>query len=174
MNISSQNAKRRHLARLSAVQALYQMEIADAKSKQVVREFNEHWFETEGGNEDGDENGDGKITPDRKFFESLVLGVVAEQDAIDVAVAKRLNKKWKLSRMDATLRAIMRCGCYELLRSSEIPAIVIIDEYVGLARDFFEDKEPGYVNAALDKLAREFRADEMSSEPVIASAPKDG
>jgi len=143
----------RHLARLSAVQALYQMELAEQKSKLVVRQFNEHWKEHK--------INDDEISADSKFFELIVLGVVAEQEAVDAAISGKLGKNWKLSRLDVTLRAIMRCASYELLRMFNVPAIVVVDEYVGLAKDFYAGKEPNFVNAALDKLARECRPGEF-------------
>jgi len=151
--ISDIDTQRRHLARLSAVQALYQMEIADQKSKFVVRQFNEHWKEHE--------VKDGEVNADSDFFELIVLGVVAEQEAVDKAISGKLGKNWKLSRLDVTLRAIMRCASYELLRLFDVPAIVVIDQYVGLAKDFYAGKEPNFVNAALDKLARERRPGEF-------------
>lgn len=147
------NTKRRQLARLSAVQALYQMELADQKSKLVVREFNEHWFENAAVA--------GEVTADTEYFELIVLGVVAEQDAIDEAISAKLNKKWELHRLDIILRAIMRCASYELLRMFDVPGIVIVDQYVSIARDFYEGNEPNFVNAALDNLARECRTAEF-------------
>jgi len=154
----------RHLARLSAIQALYQMELADQKSKLVVRQFNEHWKEHE--------INDGEISADSAFFELIVLGVVAEQEAVDAAISGKLGKNWKLSRLDVTLRAIMRCASYELLRMFNVPAIVVVDEYVGLAKDFYAGKEPNFVNAALDKLARECRPGEFGIPPKADSTRK--
>ncbi len=145
------DTKRRRLARLAAVQALYQMELANHKSKLVVQQFNEKWREAV----------DGQDNADTEFFELIVLGVVAEQDNVDLAISSKLGNNWKLSRLDVTLRALMRCASYELLRVFEVPAVVIIDQYVGLARDFYAGKEPGFVNAALDKLARECRHGEF-------------
>jgi N utilization substance protein B len=147
------DTQRRRLARLSAVQALYQMELGDQKSKLVVNQFNEHWFKN-AASEDG-------VTADEAYFELIVLGVVAEQDAVDVAISSKLNEKWKLNRLDITLRAIMRCASYEILRCFDVPAIVIIDQYVSIASDFYDDNEPNFVNAALDKLAREYRKAEF-------------
>ncbi|PHS40894.1 MAG: transcription antitermination factor NusB [Robiginitomaculum sp.] len=147
------DSKRRRLARLSAVQALYQMELSSQKSKLVIQQFTEKWREA------AQEHG--KANTDTEFFELIVLGVVAEQDAIDEAVSGKLGKNWKLSRLDVTMRAIMRCASYELLRLFDVPAVVIIDQYVGLAKDFYGGKEPGFVNAALDKLARERRPGEF-------------
>ncbi|MBL4854015.1 MAG: transcription antitermination factor NusB [Robiginitomaculum sp.] len=147
------DTKRRRLARLAAIQALYQMELSSHKSKFVVQQFNEKW-------RDASDVQD-KANADEDFFELIVLGVVAEQDAVDEAISGKLGENWKLSRLDVTLRALMRCASYELLRLFEVPAVVIIDQYVGLARDFYAGKEPGFVNAALDKLARERRPGEF-------------
>lgn len=162
--LSGLDTNRRHLARLSAVQALYQMEISDQKSKLVVRQFNEHWKQHQAK--------DGAVNADSDFFELIVLGVVAEQDAVDEAISGKLGKNWKLSRLDVTLRAIMRCASYELLRMFDVPAIVVIDEYVGLAKDFYAGKEPNFVNAALDKLARERRPGEFGIPASLTKPEK--
>ena len=144
--------KARQSARLHAVQALYQMELAGQKSKMAVREFDEHWLA-----EMDVETG----RTDRDFFELIVLGVVAEQAAIDAAIAGKLAKGWRLSRLDTVLRAILRCATFELMRLFEVPAIVVIDQYVGLTKEFYDDKQADFINAALDKLAREKRPGEF-------------
>lgn len=145
--------KLRRAARLSAVQALYQMDVAAEPSKNVVREFLNHRF----GREDETE----MIEADEEFFEDIVLGVVDKQDDIDTEIAAHLSEKWKLKRLDITLRAIMRAGAYEILRRPDVPALVIIDEYVSIATEFFDGGEQGFVNASLDKLARKIRAAEF-------------
>ncbi len=68
-----------------------------------------------------------------------------------------LAKGWSLARLDSTLRAILRCGTYELRRCKDIPLKVVINEYVEIAHAFFEGDEPGVVNAVLDRLGREIR-----------------
>ena len=60
-----------------------------------------------------------------------------------------------------TLRAIMRSAGYEIQRRPDVPALVIIDQYVSIAADFFEGKEPGFVNGALDKMAKAVRKAEF-------------
>lgn len=147
----------RNSARLAAVQALYQMELAGKKSKLVVHEFNEHWFN----------DIDHPDTTDSAYFELIVLGVVAEQAAIDEAISEKLNEKWKLDRLDVTLRAIMRCAAYEILRCFDVPGTVIIDQYVSIAHDFYEGGEPKFVNASLDKLARQYRTAEFGLVHVV-------
>ena len=83
--------------------------------------------------------------------------MVADQAAVDRAIAMRLATGWRLERIDATLRAILRAGAYELTRRPDVPTEVAIDEYVEIAKSFFEGPEPGFVNAALDGIARDHR-----------------
>jgi len=140
----------RSVARLAAVQALYQMEAAGAGVEAVVREFLDHRF---GGDIEGEPLGEA----DETFFAELVRGVVADQAAVDRAIARRLAAGWRLERIDATLRAILRAGAYELTRRPDVPTEVAIDEYVEIAKSFFEGPEPGFVNGALDAVAQDVR-----------------
>ena len=142
----------RYVARLSAVQALYQMEVSGLGVEAVIREFSDHRF-------DADIEGERLAAADELFFADLVRGVVARQGEVDGAVTKRLAQNWKLARLDATARAVLRCGAYELMAHPEIPSEVVLDQYVELAKAFFEGPtEPGFVNAALDGVARDVRS----------------
>jgi N utilization substance protein B len=138
----------RSVARLAAVQALYQMEVSGAGVDSVVREFSDHRF-------NGDIEGSTLADADEVFFGEVVRGVVADQLVIDQAVAVHLAKGWRLERLDATLRAILRAGAYELLWRPDVPVEVAIDEYVELTKSFFEGPEPGFINGALDAIARD-------------------
>ena len=146
----------RSVARLAAVQALYQMEVSSVGAEAVIREFAEHRFDRA-----ADPGGDGDDTPlataDEAFFADLVRGVVEHQKAVDAAVAKKLAVGWRLDRLDATARAILRAGTYELTQRPDVPTEVVIDEYVELAKSFFEGPEPGFVNGALDAVAQTAR-----------------
>ena len=101
------------------------------------------------------------MPPDGDFFHAIVNGVPKYQVEIDRDIAGALSEKWKLERVDSILRAILRAAAYELVARRDVPATVVIDEYVGIAHDFFEGGEPGFVNAALDRLARLKRATEF-------------
>lgn len=153
----AQNRKARSVARLAAVQALYQMEVAGAGVESVVREFSDHRFSAD---IDSGTPGEGRLADaDEAFFADLVRGVVQSQAEIDRGVARRLAQGWKLERLDATARAILRAGSFELMRRPDVPSEVVIDEYVELAKAFFEDAtEPGFINAALDAIARDARS----------------
>lgn len=144
----------RSVARLAAVQALYQMEVSGAGVEAVVREFSDHRFDRALGGEEGAP----MAAADEAFFAELVRGVVEHQRGIDPAIARRLAQGWRLDRLDATVRAILRAGAFELSHRPDVPVEVVINEYVDLARSFFEGPEPGFVNAALDGLARDVRA----------------
>ena len=144
-------ANRRGAARLAAVQALYQMETSSAGVETVVREFTDHRF-------DRDLEGEALAAADEAFFAEIVRGAVADQGPIDRAIARRLATGWKLERIDATLRAILRAGAFELMRRADVPVEVVIDEYLEITKSFFEGPEPGFVNGALDAIARDERA----------------
>ena len=142
-------ADARHAARLAAVQALYQMEMNGSGAEEVAQEFIEHRF------------GEFEVVPDAEFFSAILSGVPQHQVEIDRAIAGSLSEKWKLERVDSILRAILRSGVFELVGRRDVPAKVVIDEYVAVAGAFFGPDEPGFVNAALDTIARRKRASEF-------------
>ena len=146
----------RSVARLAAVQALYQMEVSGVGAEAVIREFAEHRFDRGLPAEGGEDMT--LATADEAFFADLVRGVVASQGEIDSAIARRLASGWRLERIDATVRAMLRAGAYELAHRPDVPTEVAIDEYVELAKSFFEGPEPGFVNGALDAVAQDVRA----------------
>ena len=143
----------RSAARLAAVQALYQIELAGTDWRKVVREFDEHRL---GAEIEGVQYRDA----DHKHFKSTIEGVVEHQAEIDKLTDRALVARWPLGRVDATLRALFRAAGYEIAHRDDIPPRVIIGEYVDVAKAFFEDgKEAKFVNAVLDHMAREVRPD---------------
>jgi transcription antitermination protein NusB len=151
-------ANQRGAARLAAVQALYQMELAGATLPEVLVEFESFRL---GKEVDGAQYRDA----DAVFFREIVSGVVRDQRSLDPAIHEALAAGWPLARIDATLRAILRCGAFELSSRSDIPARVVITEYVDVAKAFFEEDAPGIVNAVLDALARGLRPAEFGAAP---------
>ena len=135
-------------ARLLAVQALYQMDIAQTPLEVIIREFAEHRDDTPI---------DGLEIPaaDMAHFEFLLRGVMDFQTLIDRAIDKRLAKNWTLSRLDSTLRAILRCGVQELLNASDVPPAVAISQYADMAHAFFDGAEGGMANALLDRVGKD-------------------
>jgi transcription antitermination protein NusB len=146
---------RRSIARLAAVQALYQIELnPEIAAEAVVDEFVRHRF--------GEEiDGDRLAEADAQFFTDIVEGATADRARIDAEISAALVEDWPLARLDAVLRAILRAGAWELMQRRDVPARVSISEYIGLAYAFFTGREPRLANGVLDRLARMLRADEM-------------
>ncbi len=141
----------RGTARLAAVQALYQMDVAQTDAGVVVTQFIRHHF-------GHDIEGSYFDRADEPFFTDIVLGVVREQLAIDPLIGRHLADGWRLARIDSILRAILRAAAYELKERRDVPFKVIINEYVDVAHAFFGPDEPRVVNGVLDAIAREVRS----------------
>ena len=147
-------ANRRGAARLAAVQALYQMDIAGTGANEILAEFEAHWIGRE-------VEGEQYLPAEAAFFRDLVTGVVAGQRKLDPLIDQALAAGWPLKRVEAILRAVLRAGAYELDSKRDIPARVIVSEYVDIAHAFVDRDETGMVNAVLDHLARSLRAAEF-------------
>ena len=147
-------ANRRGAARLAAVQALYQMDLAATSLDDILGEFERHWIGRE-------VEGEQYLPAEADFFREVVSGVVAEQRKIDPLIDAALSRGWPLKRIEAVLRAILRAGAYELDHRRDVPARVVVSEYVDVANAFVDAEETGMVNAVLDQLARQIRADEF-------------
>ncbi len=147
-------ANRRGAARLAAVQALYQMDLAGTGLNEILAEFESHWLgrEVEGAQ---------YLPAEAAFFRDIVSGVVREQRALDPLIDMALQKTWPLKRIEAILRAALRAGAYELKHRSDVPARVVVSEYADVAAAFVERDETGMVNAVLDQLARQARPEEF-------------
>jgi N utilization substance protein B len=148
--MSGNRIQPRSVARLAAVQALYQMEVSGAGVDSVIREFSEHRF-------DRDVEGERLAAADESFFAELAKGVVSNQAKVDQGIVKRLASGWRLERLDATARAVLRAGAFELMYRPDVPTEVVINEYVEIAKSFFEGPESGFINGALDAIARDAR-----------------
>ncbi|MEM1409769.1 MAG: transcription antitermination factor NusB [Pseudomonadota bacterium] len=154
---AKQRREGRTLARLGAVQALYQLEHSGQGVDAVVREFIAHRL-------GGEIDGAALRSADDDFFSDITQGVVETQGPVDRLVSKHLREGWSLKRLDATARAILRCGVYELIRRPDVPAKATIDEYINIANDFFGagEQEPQFINAVLEACGRDVRDDEIN------------
>jgi N utilization substance protein B len=155
--VKPNRAASRSAARLAAVQALYQMDMTGIDLTEVVAEFEAHRF--------GQEiEGDEYTQAETAFFRDLIEGVVREQLKVDPLIDKQLAEGWRLTRVDSILRAILRAGAYEILSRDDVPARVVISEYVDIAHAFFGGEEPKVVNGILDQLAHRARPGEFGAE----------
>ncbi len=149
-------AQGRSVARLAAVQALYQVELSDAAPGEAIADFLSH--------RDGREiEGDHYAEADRTHFKWLVRAVSGEVGGLDDCIAGALDSGWTVARLSALMRALLRAAAAELLARPDIPARVVVNEYVELAGAFFSRREPAFVNAALDAMARRARVAEFAA-----------
>ncbi len=148
-------ANKRGAARLAAVQALYQMDLAGTGINDILAEFESHWL-------GGEVEGTRYRPAEAAFFRDVVIGVVREQSRLDPEIDAALSRGWPLKRIEAVLRAVLRAGAYELACRSDVPARVVTAEYVDVASAFVDEEETGMVNAVLDQLARRLRASEFA------------
>jgi N utilization substance protein B len=143
----TRSARRR--ARLAAVQALYQVSLVGTDPEQVIAQFAERQGKT------------GRL--DFAFFSRLVLGAAAAAEALDHDIADTLAPGWRLERLSATMRGLLRAAAFELRSCPDVPVRVSVSEYVDIAGSFFDHAEIGFVNAALETLARRLRAEEWQT-----------
>ncbi|MFM2423038.1 MAG: hypothetical protein RL291_1568 [Pseudomonadota bacterium] len=164
-SLSQQAGMTRRQARLAAVQALYQMDLAGTGLDAVIAEFISFRFGPDA--EDPVTAG-----ADAEHFAILVKAAVARQRDIDPILDQQLAQGWRLKRIDAIVRAILRTGVAELLERADVPPRVVITEYVDVANAFFEGDEPKVVNAVLDKIARRLRPEAFDTAPPRDPKPK--
>ncbi|MDB5560959.1 MAG: NusB, partial [Hyphomicrobiales bacterium] len=137
----------RGAARRAAVQALYQLDVGRQTLEDTLAQFSALHLGRE-------IEGDEYLPGDADFFQQIVRGVIRAQLDIDPTVDNALTEGWPVGRIDATLRAILRAGAFELLKRQDIPARVVITEYVDIAKAFYSDDAPGLVNGVLDAIVR--------------------
>ncbi len=151
-------ANQRGAARLAAVQALYQMDVGRQSLEETLSQFSAVHLGRE-------IEGEEYLPADADFFRQIVSGVIKSQLDIDPAIDAALVDGWPMTRIDATLRAILRAATFELLRRRDIPSRVVITEYVDVAKAFYPDDAARMVNGVLDQVARTAGRDNEASKP---------
>jgi len=149
----------RTASRLAAVQALYQIEQAQAPAEAVIDEFIRHRL-SEGALAEG--SAPGAQVP---LFTKIVRGWAGQAEALDATIVASLAEGWPMARLDPVLRALLRAAAAELFDAEGAPARVVIDEYLHVAHGFFGAEEPRFANGVMDRLARTMRAHEFAPQP---------
>ena len=141
----------RSAARLAAVQALYQREMAGGTIPGLLTEFHNHRL--------GATIEDEQYRPaDVPLFDDLVAGVAARGSEIDALITANLAEGWALNRLDRAMQGLLRAGVYELIARADVPVSTVIDEYMDVAHAFYDAREAKFVNGLLDAVARRVRA----------------
>jgi N utilization substance protein B len=146
---------RRRVARLVAVQVLYQVEMTGVDAESALRDARERAAEEPRGR---------MAEPDSSLLNQIVRGVAARSEEFDAAITQALTGDWTVERLESVLRAILRSGAWELATRPQTPARVCISEWVDVTHAFYSGPEPGLVNAVLDRLAQSLRPAEMGRE----------
>ncbi len=145
----------KRMARLAAVQGLYQIALTQCTTKDVIA----HYKENPSAFVPELDSGAPMILPvDYELFVGIVNGVTDGLTSVDEMVAGALDARLSIGRLEPLLLAILRAGVFELHNHAAVSSGVIINDYVDVAHSFFDSKEPGLVNAILDKLAKTLRA----------------
>lgn len=139
----------RAVARLMAVQALFQMEASGSSLEEIRTDFADPSFST------ASSIGEHELAAiDRVHFDMILSRAVDDQPRIDQATDRTLVERWPIDRIDPILRAVFRAAGAELL-AGKAPPRVVINEFVDVTKAFFPDSpESGFVNAVLDQMAR--------------------
>jgi|TARA_B110000438_G_scaffold191020_1_gene182651 N utilization substance protein B len=157
-NVVEKVNNRRSSARLAAVQALYEIDLVDANIDMVLEDIlAKRWFASE----TKAEINKNFIEPDKDWLINLVQGVADEYEKLDSFIRPALSEKWTVDRLETIIRVILRSAVFELINKPNVPANVIINEYLNVAHAFFDGPENKLINGVLDHLARELRPKEL-------------
>ena len=149
---------RRSAARLAAVQALYEIDLVNANINIVIEDFlTNRWLSSDSNTYSNRDI----IEPDKDWLINLVQGVAEGHEKLDSLIKPALNKKWTVERLETIIRVILRSAVFELKNKPNVPASVIINEYLNVANAFFEGPENKLINGVLDRLAKDLRPREL-------------
>jgi len=139
-------AKARGKSRRLAMQAIYQWQMTGDSITDIKQQFVE-------------ENNMAKI--DAEFFSQMVSGVASTISELDPLLEKYMTRT--IESVDPVERAILRLAAYELINRLDIPYRVVLNEAVNITKEYCAENSHGFVNAVLDKVAKEIRQLEMQS-----------
>ncbi len=167
-------ARPRTLARVAAVQALYQSEQSSDSAETVIDQFIRHRLTKPPHPPAGTQaitiatRIDDGLSPDANasLFANIVRRATTEQDQIDPLIAANLPESWPMPRLDPVLRALLRAAAAELRMSDGPPARVVINEYLDIAHGFFADDAVQLANAMLDRIAHTLRPADFQTSPT--------
>jgi N utilization substance protein B len=152
----------RFKARQRAVDILFEAEFRDIDPVEIVQDRVELAR---------DESNQVKPVPE--YTSRIVPGVASALDELDTAIAAHLSSTWRLDRLPAVDRAVLRVSAWELMYNDEVPDRVALKEGIGLAAEYSHDKAPGYINAVLDGIARDKRLADDERRAAEARAAQD-
>lgn len=154
---NNQSLGKRSETRLAIVKALYAGEInskinihkpAAGLTLDMIKLYHESASEDE------------VVNLDEELLAEVVQGVIEHLEILDVKINGHIGSGWNIERLGPVIRSVLRAAIFELMNYTSTPLKVIINEYVNITKNFFDEKEVGFVNGILDKIAHEVRGDE--------------
>ena len=145
----TKNKSARHSARIALVQALYQHEQTEQNIAIITHEFINHRFD----------GADHEIAPDQAYFQRLTTAIPPKIELLNNEIQKHLQDNWKMNRLATVVRSLLRAACYELMFEPLVPTPVVLNEYIEVARAFFDERDVKFVNGILDSIAKSVRSD---------------
>lgn len=153
----------RHAARFIAILALYSYSMSENKSANLLKISEtmkksyrmKDIFDLELSEEQL--NSIELHSPDEEFLEKLMILSVEKKLEIEEFIKSCLIEKWNLDKLDQVIKSVLKLAGLELLYHGDIPAKIIIDEYVSLTKTFYENNEAGFINKVVDTMANKIR-----------------
>jgi N utilization substance protein B len=133
----------RHRSRKRALQVLFEWDMRGESVDRAIAHFYETLYSEESE----------KAPPPDAFMEQLARGAAEHAAQIDRRIEAK-SEHWRLPRMPVVDRNILRLAIYELDQQA-VPAAVVIDEALELARQFSSDESPAFINGVLDAIRRQ-------------------
>jgi N utilization substance protein B len=142
---------KRRMAREMATQMLYQSELGGTAGREVLAQFDLGDYLV---GAEGDFRTRQRLVEEAfEYARHLVLGTLEHQDEIDQLIRSQADN-WRLERMPAVDRNILRLAVYEMLYQADIPDLVVVDEAIELAKKFGSEQSGRFINGLLDGLMR--------------------
>ena len=158
--MSGDSEPRARAARLAAVQILYEIDMVGADIDDVLTDFLERRAA---------DAADGEARPRATLMTEIARGALADRATLDDVITGFVSSERGLARLDTVLRAVLRCGAFELKHRPAVPARVVVSTYSDIAAAFFDAPQDGVANAVLDRLARSLRAEEFAEDDPNAA-----
>ena len=142
---------KRHRSRELAVQMLYQHDLGGSRLEEIFHGFEGASLARESDEQDRKKGVAAAEAID--YARTLVEGAVEHRGRVDELIEEGATN-WRIVRMSAVDRSILRLAVYELLFETDVPQVVILDEAIELAKRFGSEQSPAFVNGVLDGLLR--------------------
>lgn len=145
-----------------ALQMLYQKELGGSPSEHIFAQFNLDDYRSEAAESEPEVSSKRQLEDSFSYARLLVEGSLEHGEQID-DIIRRQAENWRLERMPAIDRNILRLALYEMLYQQQVPPVVIVDEAIELAKKFGSEQSGRFVNGLLDGILK-------SGEEIVPQA----